>query len=146
MRTVPANEAGPVDGRLTTATEAWTVEMAREERTEKATPKHRQRAREKGQVARSPDLGGSTVLIAGLFAISLMGPRIVECRRRHVPRNLRQDRKPRPRPERSRAQRPVALGLVHDRPGGGSGRRRLPASRALPRASPRLASSRAPMA
>src|ERR1700722_12252064 len=52
--------------------------MAREERTEKATPKHRQRAREKGQVARSPDLGGSTVLIAGLFAISLMGPRIVE--------------------------------------------------------------------
>ena len=52
--------------------------MAREERTEKATPKHRQRAREKGQVARSPDLGGSTVLIAGLFAISLMGPRIVD--------------------------------------------------------------------
>ncbi len=51
--------------------------MAREERTEKATPKHRERAREKGQVARSPDLGGSTVLVAGLFAISLMGSRIV---------------------------------------------------------------------
>ncbi len=52
--------------------------MAREERTEKATPKHRQRAREKGQVARSPDLSGSLVLIAGLLAISAMGPKIVE--------------------------------------------------------------------
>jgi flagellar biosynthetic protein FlhB len=52
--------------------------MAREERTEKATPKHRQRAREKGQVAHSPDLSGSLVLIAGLLALSVMGPRIVE--------------------------------------------------------------------
>jgi flagellar biosynthetic protein FlhB len=52
--------------------------MAREERTEKATPKHRKRAREKGQVARSPDLGGSLVLIAGLLALSVMGPRIVD--------------------------------------------------------------------
>jgi flagellar biosynthetic protein FlhB len=52
--------------------------MARDERTEKATPKHRQRAREKGQVARSPDLSGSLVLIAGLLAISVMGPKIVE--------------------------------------------------------------------
>ncbi|HEY5261651.1 MAG TPA: EscU/YscU/HrcU family type III secretion system export apparatus switch protein [Solirubrobacteraceae bacterium] len=52
--------------------------MPRDERTEKATPKHRKRAREKGQVARSADLGGSVVLIAGLLALSLMGPRIVE--------------------------------------------------------------------
>jgi flagellar biosynthetic protein FlhB len=52
--------------------------MAREERTEKATAKHRQRAREKGQVARSPDLSGSLVLIAGLLALSAMGPKIVE--------------------------------------------------------------------
>jgi len=52
--------------------------MAREERTEKATPKHRKRAREKGQVARSADLGGSLVLIAGLLALSVTGPRIVE--------------------------------------------------------------------
>ena len=36
--------------------------MAREDRTEKATPKHRKRAREKGQVARSTDLGGSVVV------------------------------------------------------------------------------------
>lgn len=52
--------------------------MPRDERTEKATPKHRKRAREKGQVARSGDLGGSLVLIAGLLALSLMGPRIVD--------------------------------------------------------------------
>jgi flagellar biosynthetic protein FlhB len=51
--------------------------MAQDDRTEKATPKQRKRAREKGQVARSPDLGGSLVLIAGLFAISLTGPAIV---------------------------------------------------------------------
>jgi flagellar biosynthesis protein FlhB len=51
--------------------------MPREERTEKATPKHRKRAREKGQVARSPDLGGAIVVITGLFALSLMGSRIV---------------------------------------------------------------------
>jgi flagellar biosynthetic protein FlhB len=52
--------------------------MANEDRTEKATPKHRKRAREKGQVARSPDLGGSVVLMAGLFALSLMGAKIAD--------------------------------------------------------------------
>lgn len=51
--------------------------MASDDRTEKATPKHRKRAREKGQVARSPDLSGSVVLLAGLFALALMGSHIV---------------------------------------------------------------------
>src|ERR1700686_3792910 len=51
--------------------------MANTDRTEKATPKHRKRAREKGQVARSADLGGSLVLIGGLFALSLTGPTIL---------------------------------------------------------------------
>jgi len=51
--------------------------MAQDDRTEKATPKHRKRAREKGQVARSPDLGGSLVLAAGLVALSVTGPSIV---------------------------------------------------------------------
>ncbi len=51
--------------------------MARDDRTEKATPKHRRRAREKGQVARSSDLSGSLVVAAGLFALSLSGPGIV---------------------------------------------------------------------
>jgi flagellar biosynthesis protein FlhB len=52
--------------------------MAREDRTEKATPRQRKRAREKGQVARSSDLGGSLVVVAGLFTISLMGSHIVD--------------------------------------------------------------------
>ena len=51
--------------------------MAHDDRTEKATPKHRERARKKGQVARSADVGGSLVLAAGLFGLSLLGPRIV---------------------------------------------------------------------
>jgi flagellar biosynthesis protein FlhB len=51
--------------------------MAQEERTEKATPKHREKARKKGQIARSTDVGGSVVLAAGLFTLSLLGPRIV---------------------------------------------------------------------
>jgi flagellar biosynthesis protein FlhB len=50
--------------------------MARDDRTEKATPKHRKRAREKGQVARSTDLGGSVVLVVGLLVLSIMGPTI----------------------------------------------------------------------
>lgn len=52
--------------------------MAHDDRTEKATPKHRQRARKQGQVARSADVGGSLVMASGLFAVTLLGPRIVE--------------------------------------------------------------------
>jgi flagellar biosynthetic protein FlhB len=52
--------------------------MARDDRTEKATPKHREKARKQGQVAKSPDLGGSVVLVAGLLAISMIGPQAVE--------------------------------------------------------------------
>jgi len=52
--------------------------MATEDRTEKATPKHRKRAREKGQVARSGDLGGSVVLVTGLLGVSVMAPRIAD--------------------------------------------------------------------
>jgi flagellar biosynthesis protein FlhB len=52
--------------------------MAREERTEKATPKHRKRARERGQVARSADLSGSLVLVAGLLVVSLTAPEIAK--------------------------------------------------------------------
>ena len=51
--------------------------MAHDDRTEKATPKHRKQARKRGQVARSADVGGSLVLAAGLFALSMFGPAIV---------------------------------------------------------------------
>ena len=52
--------------------------MAREERTEKATPRHRQRSRKKGQVARSADVGGSLVLASGLFVVGTIGPHMAD--------------------------------------------------------------------
>jgi flagellar biosynthetic protein FlhB len=44
------------------------------DKTEKATPKKRDDARKKGQVAKSADLNGAAVLFAALFALSAMGP------------------------------------------------------------------------
>src|SRR5919199_3159437 len=52
--------------------------MAAGEKTEKATPKRREEARKKGQVARSQDLNGALVLIAGLIALSAWGPHVLE--------------------------------------------------------------------
>jgi flagellar biosynthesis protein FlhB len=49
------------------------------EKTEKATPKKRREAREKGQVARSIDLQGAVVLFAGIVAIGSAGPGLVQC-------------------------------------------------------------------
>jgi len=49
-----------------------------EDRTEPATPRRRQEARTKGQVARSHDLTAAIVLIAGLMGLRLFGPRIFE--------------------------------------------------------------------
>jgi flagellar biosynthesis protein FlhB len=51
--------------------------MPRDDRTEKATPKRRQEARKKGQVAKSQDLGGALVVLAGLVALSWAGPAMV---------------------------------------------------------------------
>jgi flagellar biosynthesis protein FlhB len=48
------------------------------ERTEKATPKRRNEARKKGQVAKSADVNGSLVLIASLFALGSFGPKLVQ--------------------------------------------------------------------
>ena len=45
-----------------------------ENKTEKATPKKRDEARKKGQVARSMDLNGAVVLLAALLALSAFGP------------------------------------------------------------------------
>src|SRR3954463_15746340 len=46
------------------------------EKTEKATPKRKEESRKKGQVAKSPDLNGSVVLLASLFALGIWGPHI----------------------------------------------------------------------
>jgi flagellar biosynthetic protein FlhB len=48
-----------------------------ENKTEKATPKKRQEARQKGQVARSQDVNGAVVLMASILALSAFGPGIV---------------------------------------------------------------------
>jgi hypothetical protein len=45
-----------------------------EEGTEKATPKKKDDARKKGQVAQSPDLNGSVVLLSALLALSVTAP------------------------------------------------------------------------
>ena len=47
------------------------------DKTEKATPKRREEARKRGQVAKSIDLNGAVVMIAGLLAISLLAPHTV---------------------------------------------------------------------
>jgi len=44
------------------------------DKTEKATPKRREEARKKGQIAKSADLSGSVILLAGLFTLGLTGP------------------------------------------------------------------------
>jgi flagellar biosynthetic protein FlhB len=47
------------------------------EKTEKATPKRRAEARKKGQVAKSTDLQGAIVLLAGIMAMGSAGPKLV---------------------------------------------------------------------
>src|SRR3954447_21951696 len=49
-----------------------------EGKTEKATPKRREEARKKGQVARSADVNGAVILLAGLLALSAFGPKMLE--------------------------------------------------------------------
>jgi flagellar biosynthetic protein FlhB len=47
------------------------------EKTEKATPKKVDEARQKGQIARSVDLNGAAVLLAALLALSAAGPALL---------------------------------------------------------------------
>jgi flagellar biosynthetic protein FlhB len=51
--------------------------MANDDKTEKPTDRRRREARQSGQVAKSADLNGAGVLIAGLIAVTLMAPAIV---------------------------------------------------------------------
>jgi flagellar biosynthetic protein FlhB len=51
--------------------------MSGSDKTEKATPKKKEDARRKGQVAKSADLNGAVVLLAGLFTLGATGPSIV---------------------------------------------------------------------
>jgi flagellar biosynthetic protein FlhB len=49
-----------------------------QERTERATPKKREEARGRGQVARSHEVGSTLVIAAGLLALNALGPWMVE--------------------------------------------------------------------
>ena len=51
------------------------------DKTEKATPKRQHETRMKGQVAKSNDLGGAAVLLAGLMALGAFGPKALESMR-----------------------------------------------------------------
>ena len=51
--------------------------MANDDKTEKATGKRKGEARKKGQIAKSTEINGALVLIAGLVAISMQGPSVV---------------------------------------------------------------------
>jgi len=48
------------------------------DKTEKATPKKREEARKKGQVARSVDINGAAVLLASIMALNAFGPKIMD--------------------------------------------------------------------
>jgi flagellar biosynthetic protein FlhB len=49
-----------------------------QERTEKATPRRRQKAREEGKVARSTDLNSAVILCLGIATIYFMGPTLAD--------------------------------------------------------------------
>lgn len=48
------------------------------DKTEKATPKKREDARKKGQVARSQDVNGAAILLASILALNAFGPKVME--------------------------------------------------------------------
>jgi flagellar biosynthetic protein FlhB len=52
--------------------------MADPDKTEKATPKRREEARKEGNVAKSSDLSGAVVVLAGLFTLGATGPGMVQ--------------------------------------------------------------------
>lgn len=48
-----------------------------QERTEKATPRRREKARERGQVAKSMDLNAAAIILLGFTALFILGPQMV---------------------------------------------------------------------
>ncbi len=58
------------------------------EKTESPTPRRREEAREKGQVARSNDLSAALLLLGGMIGLRIMGPRIMAVLVRSFRENL----------------------------------------------------------
>jgi flagellar biosynthetic protein FlhB len=52
--------------------------LAGEDKTEKATPKRREEARKQGNIAKSTDLSGAVVVLAGLFMLGATGSSMVQ--------------------------------------------------------------------
>ena len=52
--------------------------MSGSDKTEKATPKRREEARKQGNVAKSQDLSGAVVVLAGLLTLGVTGPSMVQ--------------------------------------------------------------------
>ena len=53
--------------------------MALQDKTEPATPRRREEAREEGRVAKSADMNGAIVLLASLLTLKAVGPHILVC-------------------------------------------------------------------
>ena len=60
------------------------AEESFQEKTEQATPKRREEARRKGQVARSNELSSVAILGSGLLTLSALGPYMFEQFRRFM--------------------------------------------------------------
>lgn len=58
------------------------------DKTEKATPKKQAEARNKGQVAKSQDLSGAAVMLAGLIALGAFGPKMIGALEHQLTSNL----------------------------------------------------------
>ena len=54
------------------------AEESLQDRTEKATPRRRQKAKEEGKVARSNELNSAVILCLGLTTIYLLGPALAD--------------------------------------------------------------------
>jgi len=54
------------------------AEQSGQDKTEQATPRRREDARDKGQVARSQDLNSVAVLLGGLVMLKMFGPRAIK--------------------------------------------------------------------
>lgn len=57
---------------------AFDLQLFNQEKTEDATPKRKEEARKKGQVAKSPEIGSAFVILSAFFALKMLGPYIYE--------------------------------------------------------------------
>jgi len=54
------------------------LQLFNQEKTEEATPKRKEEARKKGQVAKSPEIGSAFAILSAFFALKFLGPYIYD--------------------------------------------------------------------